>query len=88
MTPEQALGDELRWYGRALRGNADIPAETLQGRVLAYRTQINGRYQCPQCWLRDGAPSDLRAVPGTNEHDVLRCNYDPCGAEYLVPLDD
>ncbi len=88
MVPEEALADEARWFAKALRSSPqrDVTADTIQGRALSYRPKVQRDYQCPKCWIKDGVRSALRSVPGTDEYDLLRCNYDACGAEYVIPF--
>jgi hypothetical protein len=47
-------------------------------RVLEYRLMIDGKYQCPRCWIADGKEAIVHIVPrGAQGHDRFRCGE--CG---------
>ena len=95
MAPEQALKQEARWFANALRQTPplDVTVDMVLGRLALYtpRFTTQGRvpqthYQCPKCWVKDGVRSALRSVPGGEDYDVLRCNDDRCGTEFVIPF--
>ncbi len=90
MTPEDALADEAHVFARALRGltehEAGVTRDMLDVHLRSYRPRLGRDLTCPRCWVKDGARSMLRSVPGTEEYDVLRCNSSACGAEFIVPF--
>lgn len=93
MNPDQALLDEARWLAQTLRTSKDTAPEIIQGRLSMYRPRftIQGRvpqshYQCPRCWMRTSTQSALRSAHGGDDHDLLRCNDDRCGAEFVIPF--
>ena len=53
-------------------------------RAVNYRVRLGADYQCPCCWVRDEVRSPLAPVPGTADHDIMRCHT--CGMAYTVPL--
>lgn len=81
MDAETALRQEAHWL---LRGLPDVPEAHV--RAMTYRPRINHKLQCPRCWVRNGLNMTLRSVPGTDDHDLLRCNDDRCAAEFVIPF--
>lgn len=53
-------------------------------RFLNYQPRIGPDYQCPCCWVRDEVRSTLSPIPGTDEHDIMRCRA--CGTDHHIPL--
>lgn len=89
MDPETALNQEATWFARSLNGSPqhNLTPEMIYARKVSYRPRLNMReFQCPRCWLRDGLQTSLRAVPGGGDYDLLRCNDDRCGAEFVIPF--
>lgn len=90
MSPEAALTEEAHSIGRALSGlkpDDNELRERLLAAAMRYRPRINAReLVCPNCWMRHEKQSTLRSVPGTDDYDVLRCNANACGAEFIVPF--
>src|SRR5687768_1343773 len=54
-------------------------------RLLGFQHRIGRDYQCPRCWIQNEARSALSPIPGTDEHDIMRCHA--CGADFVIPLD-
>lgn len=81
MDVELALRQEAAWLAQSM---VDVPESRM--RVHSYRPRIEHKLQCPRCWIRKGDRNSLRSVPGSDECDLLRCNYDPCGAEFVIPI--
>lgn len=91
MTTEEALKGEAAFFARRLQGLSKQDAyglsrEAVQARVFSYPPRLGRDYLCPRCWIKDGARSTLRSVPGTNEYDILKCNSNACAAEFIVPF--
>ena len=53
-------------------------------RLLSYQPRIGAEYQCPGCWIDRGKQAPLSSVPGTDRHDILRC--DACARDWRIPL--
>lgn len=88
MTPEEALTQEAVWAMRSV--SADAKPEMLgeyKMRTANYmpRQRVGQPYQCPRCWVRDGVRAPLRAVPGGDDHDLLRCEQ--CHTDLVVPFE-
>jgi hypothetical protein len=49
-------------------------ARRSQKRLLNYQPRIGRDFQCPRCWVRDEVRTTLSPVPGTDEHDIMRCH--------------
>lgn len=87
MDTAQALKQEASWVAWSLNGNARTLDPDISLRFASYRPQADATaYLCPRCWMRDGVRSSLRSVPGGDDHDLLRCNDDRCGAEFVIPF--
>lgn len=94
METESFLRQEARWFANSLKGlprRGDIPDRaSLEARALTYQPRWQGAQPppltCPRCWIKNGARSTLRSVPGTDEYDILKCNSNACGAEFIVPF--
>lgn len=87
MQPDKALKQEAAWLAKGMisvdpKGEADIRA-----RYFSYVPSIGRSYTCPKCWMTHHVQSALRAVEGTDEYDVLRCNRDSCSADIVVPFE-
>lgn len=89
MDPARALNQEAAWAIRSIEGDGK-PERTAEARMrlMAYRPKIDNdrmnRYQCPRCWVRQGARNPLTPVSGTDEFDMLRCHA--CGSDFVVPF--
>jgi hypothetical protein len=57
-------------------------AERSHGRLASFQPLVGRDYQCPRCWVRDGARSVLSPIPGTATHDIMRCR----GGDFNIPL--
>lgn len=56
-----------------------------QGRLQSYRPKVGVEYQCPNCWIVDGQPSRLKAIPFERPNeDIMRCAT--CGRDFGVSL--
>lgn len=93
MAPEEALRDEARFVARNMLSSKEAEAEIVEQRFYSYLPRMPGGqgapiYQCPRCWIRDNRRSSLRPVHGTQECDVMRCNHDACGAEFVIPFEE
>jgi hypothetical protein len=53
-------------------------------RLLNYQPRIGAEYQCPGCWIDHGKQAPLSGVPGTDQHNILRC--DACRKDWRIPL--
>jgi hypothetical protein len=51
-------------------------------RLSHFQVNINGNYQCPNCWVRHEIQSTLTPVPSDTKDDFFRCAR--CGCEALV----
>lgn len=71
---EQELADVER---RLMR--ADLASE----RLATFREHIDGRLQCPCCWIEHEMTTDLVAVPGNDREDKFRCRV--CTCEISIP---
>lgn len=78
---DTALRREAAWFMRTISSS---PETRIRGSTFS--PCLNHKYQCPRCWIRDGIRSSLRSIPGTEEYDVLKCNSERCGAEFLIPF--
>ncbi len=84
---DKILAAEATWFARTLEVQPALTADMIHTRVLAYRPHTGQhQYQCPRCWIRSGTRSSLRSLPGTDEHDILKCNSPRCGAEFIIPF--
>lgn len=84
---DKALVSEAAWFARTLEAQPGRTAEMVNTRVLTYRPHTGHHaYQCPRCWIKHGVRSSLRSLPGTEEHDILKCNAPRCGAEFVIPF--
>ena len=59
-------------------------ARSSQKRLLNYQPRIGRDYQCPRCWITNEIRSALSPIPGTSEHDIMRCHA--CGMDVVIPL--
>ncbi len=88
MTPEEALNQEAAWALRSVLADAK-PDQQSEYRLRAgnYTPRTPGQrpYNCPRCWVRSNMRAPLRAVPGTEEYDCLRC--EACDADIVVPFE-
>ncbi len=78
---ETALRREAAWFAQTMPNATEVRI-----RVATFRPEVERRYQCPRCWIRSGIRSSLRSLPGTDEHDILKCNSPRCGAEFVIPF--
>ena len=53
-------------------------------RLLSYQPRIGAEYQCPGCWIDRGEQAPLLGVPGTAQHNIMRC--DACGKDWRIPV--
>ena len=51
-------------------------------RLSHFQVNINGKYQCPNCWVRHEIKSTLTPVPSDTKDDFFRCGR--CGCEALL----
>ncbi len=87
MEADQALREEAHWFAKSMFGDRNADASDVRLRLTSYHPQsAPNTYLCPRCWMRDGAKSTMRPAPGTDEYDLLRCNDDRCGAEFVIPF--
>ena len=86
MEAPQALRDEINWAMRAALIANPKYYERIRSRALTYPLRLNRDYLCPKCWMHKNVAHTMRAVPGTDEYDVLRCNSRDCEAEVVIPL--
>lgn len=87
MEAPEALKQEASWAARSIQASAPDKAPEAIMRARTYQPKVGRDFQCPRCWVRNGQRSSLRCVPsGTDEHDLLVCNNQACGAEVVVPL--
>lgn len=86
MEAEQALDEEARWAARSLMNLHPKDANDIHMRLSRYRSRVDNIYQCPKCCILHGVPSSMRAVPGTDQYDILRCNNDACRADIIIPI--
>jgi hypothetical protein len=42
-------------------------------RFAKFQAEVNGRFQCPRCWINEATRSRLNPVPGTAGEDIFRC---------------
>lgn len=59
-------------------------AKLTDERLSNYQARTDRNYQCPRCWVRDGARFKVRPVPSSSANDVLRC--DRCGSDWIMPI--
>ena len=52
-------------------------------RVAKFEAEIEGRLQCPHCWIDNETRSRLNPMPGTAGEDMFRC--DECHFEISTP---
>lgn len=48
-------------------------ARTREERVHTYRPEIDGKEQCPRCWVRNERLVSLTNAPSTNAQDIYLC---------------
>lgn len=59
-----------------------VAAKAARERLGRFAARIGRNFQCPRCWVRDGARHTVRAVPSPSDNDLLRC--DRCGGDWVV----
>jgi hypothetical protein len=49
-------------------------------RIFSFRPELDGFFQCPSCWVRDGERTDLTLIISDRDQDLFRCFR--CGTEF------
>lgn len=49
-----------------------------------FQPEVDGVYQCPRCWMKEGKKSPLVPVSGTDEYEAFRCKE--CRSEWIDPI--
>jgi hypothetical protein len=57
-------------------------ATLLRERLARFQAEIDGRLQCPRCWVDREMRSSLAEASGTEEEDGLRCHK--CGFDLSI----
>ena len=52
-------------------------------RAMDFRPEIDGRLQCPDCFTKRGASSEVTPVPGGHREDRFKCSV--CGFQFSTP---
>ena len=70
---------------RALKAQRDGQLDS-EGRLKSYRPKAGAvDYRCPNCWIKDGQSSLLKAIPLERpDEDILRCPT--CGRDFGISL--
>ncbi len=58
-------------------------AETAIDRARAFHIRVNGRLQCPRCWVEDEVAADLAPIPNGDGEDAFRCGI--CRSKFVIP---
>jgi hypothetical protein len=70
---------ELEVQLASLRASLSLAAEA-ERRSENFGPTLEGNYQCPQCWVRDGNSTSLKPTSGANPDrdyfDCSKCGYD------------
>jgi hypothetical protein len=79
----QAQLDDIK--AKKLAVDAELErAKSTSKRLLNYQPRVGRDFQCPRCWVQHEVRAPLSSIPGTDEHDILRCHT--CGADWMIPL--
>jgi hypothetical protein len=54
-----------------------------QQRLVHFQPEIDGRLQCPRCWIENELRSSLTKIRGTDRYELFGC--DRCSLELAVP---
>ena len=57
---------------RELNNKIEI-AESAQERAASFQSRIGDYFQCPRCWIEDGAHAELESIFSDDKSEVLRC---------------
>ena len=70
---EQRLSQFASFYVKRLQVQANLAPQ----RLADFRVSVDGRYQCPKCWIYDGIPVSLEQIasptPGHGTFECERC---------------